>query len=264
MEAKTPILKGMSFVLVKNDPPVTRIVLNQASRRNPLGMQTMRQVIEALNSLDSDCQAVVIAGEGPVFSAGHDLKEMIDPAPGFVKELFDICTEMMLTIHRIPQPVVARVHGPAYAAGCQLVASCDLAVAVDTATFATPGVKIGLFCSTPMVPLSRAVGRKRALEMLLTGQPIDALTAREWGLVNRVVSPAELDDTVNALLDRFTDSSPAVVGLGKAAFYQQVEMAEEDAYEHTKRVMVANAAMNDAQEGMGAFIEKRVPVWSSS
>ncbi len=258
------ILMKMSYVLVKDETPVTRIILNDPRRRNPLGMETMKQVIEALNSLDSDCQAVVIAGEGPVFSAGHDLKEMIDPAPGFVEELFDICTEMMLTVHHIPQPVVARVHGPAYAAGCQLVASCDLAVAVDTATFATPGVKIGLFCSTPMVPLSRAVGRKRALEMLLTGQPIDALTAREWGLVNRVVSPAELDDTLDVLLAHITKSSPAVVGLGKAAFYQQVEMAEEDAYGYTKRVMVANAAMNDAQEGMGAFVEKRTPVWSGS
>ncbi len=254
----------MSYVLVKNDPPVTRIILNNPRRRNPLGMETMRQVIEALNGVDSDCQAVVIAAEGPVFSAGHDLKEMIDPAPGFVEELFDVCTEMMLTIHRIPQPVVARVHGPAYAAGCQLVASCDLAVAVDTATFATPGVKIGLFCSTPMVPLSRAVGRKRALEMLLTGDLIDALTAREWGLVNRVVSLAELDDTLDALLGRITKSSPAVVALGKAAFYQQVEMAEDDAYEHTKAVMVTNAAMNDAQEGMGAFIEKRPPMWSGT
>ncbi len=254
----------MSYVLVKNDPPVTRIILNNPRRRNPLGMETMRQVIEALNGVDSDCQAVVIAAEGPVFSAGHDLKEMIDPAPGFVEELFDVCTEMMLTIHRIPQPVVARVHGPAYAAGCQLVASCDLAVAVDTATFATPGVKIGLFCSTPMVPLSRAVGRKRALEMLLTGDLIDAVTAREWGLVNRVVSPAELDDTLDALLGRITKSSPAVVALGKAAFYQQVEMVEDDAYEHTKAVMVTNAAMNDAQEGMGAFIEKRPPVWSGT
>ncbi len=254
----------MSHVLVKSNPPVTWIILNQPHRRNPLGMKTMRQVIEALNSLDVDCQAVVIAAEGPVFSAGHDLKEMIDPAPGFVEELFDVCTEMMLAVHRIPQPVVARVHGPAYAAGCQLVASCDLAVAVDTATFATPGVKIGLFCSTPMVPLSRAVGRKRALEMLLTGEPIDALTAREWGLINRVVTPAELDDTLNDLLERITKSSPAVVGLGKAAFYHQAEMAEEDAYGHTKAVMVANAAMNDAQEGMGAFIEKRPPVWSGT
>ena len=254
----------MSFVLVKNEPPVTRIVLNQPRRRNPLGMETMRQVIEALNSLDTECQAVVIVGEGPVFSAGHDLKEMIDPQPGFVEELFDVCTEMMLTVQRIPQPVVARVHGPAYAAGCQLVASCDLAVAVDTATFATPGVKIGLFCSTPMVPLSRAVGRKRALEMLLTGDPIDALTAREWGLVNRVVSPAELDGTIDALLERITESSPAVVALGKAAFYHQEEISEEEAYAYTKGVMVANAAMNDAQEGMGAFVEKRPPVWSGS
>ncbi len=255
---------GMNFVSVKTEGPVTRITLDQARRRNPLGMETIKEVIEALGGLDPDCQAVVIGGEGPVFSAGHDLKEMVDPVPGFVEELFDLCTEMMLAIHRIPQPVVARVQGPAYAAGCQLVASCDLAVAVDTATFATPGVKIGLFCSTPMVPLSRAVGRKRALEMLLTGEPIDALTAREWGLVNRVVSPAELDDTLDALLARITKSSPAVVGLGKAAFYQQVEMAEEDAYGYTKRVMVSNAAMNDAQEGMGAFIEKRTPVWSGS
>lgn len=254
----------MTLVSVQKDPPVTWITLNQAHRRNPLGMETMREVIAALQGLEPDCQAVVITGEGPVFSAGHDLKEMVDPPPGFVEELFDVCTEMMLTVHRIPQPVVARVQGPAYAAGCQLVASCDLAIAVDTATFATPGVKIGLFCSTPMVPLSRAVGRKRALEMLLTGEPIDALTAREWGLVNRVVTAAELDDVLDDLLGQITKSSPAVVGLGKEAFYRQVEMAEDDAYDYTKRVMVANAAMADAQEGMGAFIEKRVPVWSGS
>jgi len=169
---------------------------------------------------------------------------------------------MMETIHRVPQPVIAKVHGIATAAGCQLVAACDLAVAAEGTRFATPGVKIGLFCSTPMVPISRAVGRKRALELLLTGEPIDAGTACDWGLVNRVVPADELEPAVVALVSRVASSSPLTVRIGKQAFYEQIERDEHGAYELTRGVMVSNAQAADAQEGMGAFLEKRAPTWS--
>jgi enoyl-CoA hydratase/carnithine racemase len=167
----------------------------------------------------------------------------------------------METVHRVPQPVIARVHGMATAAGCQLVAACDLAVAAETARFATPGVRIGLFCSTPMVPLSRAIGRKRAFEMLVTGEPISAATALDYGLVNRVVPDAELGAAVAALVERIAASSPLTLRIGKEAFYRQVELAEGDAYELTREVMARNAEAADAQEGMGAFLEKRAPHW---
>jgi enoyl-CoA hydratase/carnithine racemase len=170
---------------------------------------------------------------------------------------------MMEAVQAIPQPVIARVHGVATAAGCQLVASCDLVVAADTARFATPGVKIGLFCSTPMVPLSRAIGRKRAMEMLLTGDFVDAATAAEWGLVNRVVPESELDSAVDGLVDAIVRSSQLVVGIGKQAFYTQIDLDQHSAYEHTKAVMIANAALGDAQEGMSAFLQKRRPEWKN-
>ena len=187
---------------------------------------------------------------------------MIGRDAAFYEELFDVCTEMMEAVHRVPQPVIARIHGPAFAAGCQLVASCDLAVCVDTALFATPGVKIGLFCSTPMVPLSRAVGRKRAMEMLLTGAPIDAATALDWGLVNRVVPAEELDAAVDGFLELILRSSPLVTGIGKQAFYEQVERDEHAAYGLMRDVMVGNAQLADAQEGISAFVEKRTPTWT--
>jgi enoyl-CoA hydratase/carnithine racemase len=186
---------------------------------------------------------------------------MIGRDAPFFQRLFDVCTELMETIHRLPQPVIAKVHGTATAAGCQLVAACDLAVAAEGARFATPGVKIGLFCSTPMVPLSRAIGRKRALEMLLTGQPIDAPTALDWGLVNRVVADDALDAEVDALVEAIARSSPLTVGLGKEAFYSQIELDEHRAYDLTKAVMAMNARADDAQEGMSAFLEKRSPQW---
>jgi enoyl-CoA hydratase/carnithine racemase len=167
----------------------------------------------------------------------------------------------METIHRLPQPVIARVHGTATAAGCQLVAACDLAVAAEGARFATPGVKIGLFCSTPMVPLSRAIGRKRALDMLLTGRPVDAATALDWGLVNRVVPEDALDAEIDGLVEAIARSSPLTVGIGKEAFYAQIELDEHRAYDLTKAVMAMNARADDAQEGMCAFLEKRPPEW---
>lgn len=248
-------------VKVEQDGPVSTVVMNRPEKRNALSLELMGEVIEALRQVPDTSQVVVLAGEGPAFSAGHDLSEMLDRDAGFYRELFDVCTVMMETIHRIPQPVIARVHGHAFAAGCQLVAACDLAVAVDGARFATPGVKIGLFCSTPMVPISRAVGRKRAMQMLLTGEPIDALTARDWGLVNDVVPAERLDEAVSDLVESITRYSPLVIGIGKEAFYAQVELDEHRAYDLTKAVMASNARMADAQEGMGAFVEKRAPQW---
>ena len=255
----------MEFELVRvaHDGPVSRLTLARPERRNALSLALMREVVEALGSLPEEAEAVVLAGEGPAFSAGHDLAEMIDRDLAFYRELFDVCTQMMEIVHHIPQPVIARVHGPAYAAGCQLVAACDLAVAADSATFATPGVKIGLFCSTPMVPVSRAIGRKRAMEMLLTGDPISALTAQEWGLVNRVVPAERLDEAIDELVGQITSYSSHVAGIGKKAFYAQIELDEHRAYELAQSVMASNAELEDAQEGMGAFVAKRQPVWSN-
>jgi enoyl-CoA hydratase/carnithine racemase len=252
----------MELVHVIHNGPVSRLTLARPERRNALSLALMQDVISALDDLPEETQAVVLGGEGPAFSAGHDLAEMLDRDPAFYGELFDVCTQMMEIVHHIPQPVIARVHGPAYAAGCQLVAACDLAVAADSASFATPGVKIGLFCSTPMVPVSRAIGRKRALEMLLTGEPISALTAQEWGLVNRVVPAEQLDEAVDELVGRITSYSPQVTGIGKKAFYAQVELDEGRAYDLAKSVMTSNAQLDDAQEGMGAFVGKRQPAWT--
>jgi enoyl-CoA hydratase/carnithine racemase len=248
---------------VTTDGAVARVTLNRPERRNALSLAVMRELLDTLRSIGADPKVavVVIAGEGPAFSAGHDLSEMVDRTGEFYAELFATCVDLMTAVHEIPQPVIARVHGIATAAGCQLVAACDLAVAASDARFATPGVNIGLFCSTPMVPLVRAVGRKRALEMLLTGDPIDAPTAAAWGLVNRVVAPEELDAAVDSLAQRITRSSATVVGIGKRAFYAQDGLVERDAYGVTAPVMGANAALPDAREGITAFLEKRPPVW---
>ncbi len=246
---------------IKHDGRVTRLTLDRPERRNALGLATMRELIEAVGTLPAETEVVVLGAEGPVFSAGHDISEMVGADEDHHRLLFDVCTEMMLALHRIPQPVVARVQGPAAAAGCQLVASCDLAVAVESAWFATPGVMIGLFCSTPMVPLTRAVGRKRAMEMLLTGDRVDAATAAEWGLVNKAVPDDRLDAEVDELVERILRFSPRVVGLGKEAFYRQVDATEEEAYRSMSAVMTGNAGLADAQEGMTAFLEKRPPSW---
>jgi enoyl-CoA hydratase/carnithine racemase len=250
-------------VLVREDGPAATITLNRPEKRNALSLELMREVIEALRLVGaSPARAVVVEGAGPAFSAGHDLSEMIGRDDAFYRELFDVCTVMMETIHELRQPVIAKVHGIATAAGCQLVAACDLAVAAEGTRFATPGVKIGLFCSTPMVPVSRAVGRKRALELLLTGEPIDAATALEWGLVNRVVPGEQLDDEVGRLVDAIARSSAATIATGKRAFYEQIDLGEHGAYDVTKGVMAENSQSVDAQEGMSAFLEKRTPTWS--
>jgi len=246
-------------LLLTWEGPAATITLNRPEKRNALSLELMEELIAALELLggDRDVRAIVIEGAGPAFSAGHDLGEMVARDTAFYERLFDVCTVMMETIHRVPQPVIAKVHGMATAAGCQLVASCDLVVAAEEARFATPGVKIGLFCSTPMVPVSRAVGRKRALQLLLTGDPIDARTAADWGLVNTVVPAEELDAAVAELVEKVARSSPLIVGIGKEAFYRQVDLDEPGAYELTRRVMAENAEKRDAQEGMSAFLEKR-------
>lgn len=250
-------------VLVCADGPVARLTLNRPEKRNALSLELMEELIARLHQLgeNPDVRVIVVDALGPAFSAGHDLGEMIGRDVSFYRRLFDVCTQLMESIHRLPQPVIAKVEGMATAAGCQLVAACDLAVAAGSARFATPGVKIGLFCSTPMVPLSRAIGRKRALEMLLTGQPITADTALAWGLVNRVVPAEALEDELGAIIDAVVASSPLIVGLGKEAFYAQVELDEHRAYDLTKAVMTMNAHAADAQEGMCAFLEKRPARW---
>jgi enoyl-CoA hydratase/carnithine racemase len=250
-------------VLVRQDGPAARVTLNRPDKRNALSLELMQQLTATLRRVagERETRAIVLEASGPAFSAGHDLSEMIGRDVPFFQRLFDVCAELMETIHRLPQPVIAKVHGTATAAGCQLVAACDLAVAADSARFATPGVKIGLFCSTPMVPLSRAIGRKRALDMLLTGRPIDAATALDWGLVNRVVPEDALDAEIDALVEAIARSSPLTVGIGKEAFYSQIELDEHRAYDLTKAVMAMNARADDAQEGICAFLEKRPPEW---
>jgi enoyl-CoA hydratase/carnithine racemase len=255
---------GFTNLQLKTGEPIGRLTLDRPERRNALSLAVMREVIDALGQVagDASVRVLVVEGNGPVFSAGHDLSEMVaaDEA-AFFDELFGVCVEMMEAIHALPQPVIAKVHGVATAAGCQLVAACDLAVAADDARFATPGVNIGLFCSTPMVPLARSIGRKRALEMLLTGEMIDAATAADWSLVNRVVPAAELEAATIALAERIATASAYVVALGKRAFYAQAGLDEHGAYEVTAPVMVENAQHADAREGMTAFLEKRAPVW---
>jgi enoyl-CoA hydratase/carnithine racemase len=255
---------GLRHMSVREDGAAARITLERPEKRNALSLELMQELIGVLERLAAEpgVRAIVLEGTGPAFSAGHDLSELVGRDPAFYRRVFDVCTELMEAIHRVPQPVIAKVDGIATAAGCQLVAACDLAVAADTARFATPGVKIGLFCSTPMVPLSRAIGRKRALEMLLTGEPIDAATAVEWGLVNRAVPADELEAEVARLVEAIARSSPLVVGIGKEAFHAQVELDEHRAYDLTKAVMAMNAQAGDAQEGMCAFLEKREPEWS--
>ncbi len=253
-------------VVVEEAGTAVRITLDRPERRNALSLELMEELNEVLEAVGarSDVRAIVVEGAGVAFSAGHDLSEMVGRDLPFYQGLFDSCTKLMETIHRVPQPVIAKVHGIATAAGCQLVAACDLAVATEDALFATPGVKIGLFCSTPMVPLSRAIGRKRALEMLLTGNPIPAAKALEWGLVNRVVPAAQLDETVDELVAAISRSSPFTVKLGKETFYEQVDLDERQAYDLTKTVMAMNSSANDAQEGICAFLDKRPPNWTGS
>jgi len=255
---------GSAGVLVREDGPAARVTLNRPEKRNALSLELMEELNRTLRRVSGEpgVRAVVLEAAGPAFSAGHDLGEMVGRDLAFYTRLFEVCCELMETIHAIPQPVVAQVEGVASAAGCQLVAACDLAVAAEDARFATPGVRIGLFCSTPMVPVTRAIGRKRAMDMLLTGRAIDAATALEWGLVNRVVAPDDVRAEVDALVEAIARTSPLTIGIGKEAFYAQIELDERRAYDLTKAVMAMNARADDAQEGMCAFLEKRAPTWT--
>ncbi len=244
---------------------VAWLTLNRPAARNALSVALMSSLAEALDAIAADpsVRVVVIAGAGPAFCAGHDLRELrAHPEPAFYASLFAQCSALMTRIVRLPKPVIARVHGIATAAGCQLVASCDLAVASAAAKFATPGVNIGLFCSTPMVALSRAVGRKPAMEMLLTGEPIDAARAREIGLINRVVAPDDLDGEVRRLAAQLAGKSRHVLAIGKEAFYRQAEMDLDAAYRYAGEVMARNMLARDAAEGIDAFLERRTPAWS--
>ncbi len=239
------------------------VTLQRPERRNALSFDLMQELVACLQGIASkpDVRVVILQAAGTVFSSGHDLGEMTGQSLDDYRRVFDLCTVLMTTLQSIPQPVIAQVQGTATAAGCQLVATCDLAVASPEATFATPGVKIGLFCTTPMVALTRAIGRKRAMEMLLTGRAIDAATAAEWGLVNRVVPAAGLASETRKLAGQIASASGFTVALGKQAFYRQIDLDQAGAYEYAKETMSQNAMAEDAQEGIAAFLGKRAACW---
>src|ERR1700729_492153 len=267
--ARSPISSQPPILLREQAGDVAILTLNRPDARNSLSEGLIAGLHAALNDIrdDAKVRAVVIAANGSAFSAGHDMKELTarradaDRGRGYFAEIMTACSAMMQAIVQLPKPVVAAVQGVATAAGCQLVASCDLAVASEAATFATPGVDIGLFCSTPMVALSRNVPRKQAMEMLLTGEPISATTARDIGLVNRVVPVGTERDAAIALAQQIARKSAYTIKIGKAAFYRQAEMSLAEAYRYTAEVMTENMMARDAEEGIGAFIEKRKPKW---
>lgn len=260
---ETPYVNEPARLLISREGGVATVRLNRPNRRHALSRALLVDLDHALGLLGEDpsVRVVILASSGQVFSSGHDLSEMKAQPVESYEKLFDACARVMLRIRELRQPVIARVQGFATAAGCQLVAACDLAVASETAQFATPGVKIGLFCTTPMVPLVRNVAPKIAMEMLLTGQPISAQKALAAGLLNAVVPEAELDATIQQYTDAIIASSPQVIALGKREFYSQLEMTESAAYRRAVEVMTQNAMMPDAQEGIAAFLEKRKPVW---
>jgi enoyl-CoA hydratase/carnithine racemase len=243
---------------------VAVVTLNRPNRRNALSMELMRELLDCLGRIGEErrLRAVILAAAGKVYSSGHDLTELVGRDINDYRRIFDVCAELMTKIQSIPQPVIAEVQGPATAAGCQLVATCDLAVAAEDAWFATPGVKIGLFCTTPMVALSRAVGRKRALQMLLTGDPIDAETAAEYGLVNSVVPAGELRAETRKLAGSIVEASPITLAIGKQAFYAQIDLDQAKAYAYAKEIMSMNSMAVDAQEGISAFLGKRTACWT--
>ena len=255
-------------LLLRHDQDgIATLTLNRPHARNALSMGLMEALDAALSAIATDpaARVVVLAASGPAFCAGHDMREMrATPTREAYQAVFALCSRVMQRIVALPKPVIARVQGAASAAGCQLVATCDLAIAADTARFATPGVNIGLFCSTPMVALSRAVGRKAAMEMLLTGDLIDAHRAREIGLINRAVPPEALDAAVTALARQIAGKSPLILAIGKEAFYRQAELDLTGAYALTAAVMTRNMLASDAAEGIDAFLEKRSAVWSGT
>lgn len=257
-------LSSPRLLLRSTEGGVLTLTLNRPQARNALSMALMGALVAALKDVATDptIHVVILAGAGPAFCAGHDLKELrADPRREAYEATFARCVELMTAIVRLPKPVIARVHGIATAAGCQLVATCDLAIASSEARFATPGVNIGLFCSTPMVALTRAVGRKASMEMLLTGELVDAENAVRIGLVNRAVAPDGLDAAVNELAGQIASKSPLILSTGKEAFYRQADMALDEAYTYAAGVMTANMLARDAAEGIDAFLQKRPPNW---
>ncbi len=254
-----------THILVEPRDELVSITLNRPDKRNALSLEMMTELLEALRAVGaSKARGVLLGAAGPVFSAGHDFADMVGRDLAGMRALLGRCNELMAQLQAIPQPVLARVQGLATAAGCQLVASCDLAVAAADACFATPGGKGGWFCTTPMVAVSRVLGRKRVLELLFTGDPIDAGTAAEWGLINRVVSAEELEGAAWDLLERATRGSALAKGMGKQAFYASMDMDQAKAYAYALEVMASSALTDDAREGMSAFLEKRPPVFKGS
>jgi len=237
--------------------------LNRPDKRNALSLEMLQELNRLLSTIsrNGDVRVVILKGEGRMFSSGHDISDLLEGDLVAYREVFDTCIDVMEKIQQLPQPVIAQVHGIATAAGCQLVAACDLAVAEEGALFGTPGVKIGLFCTTPGVPLVRAIGRKRALEMLLTGRMISAQEAEQYGLINRVVPLDRLAEATRNLAQQIAQASAMTLRIGKEAFYGQVNLADSQAYDYAKRVMVTNLFAEDAKEGLAAFLEKRKPVW---
>lgn len=252
-------------ILWHQDEAVGIITLNRPEKRNALSLEVMENLIELFKIIASNehIKVVIIRGAGPVFSAGHDLKDITKEGADIhdFRKIFKTCSDMMWMIHQLPQPVIAQIHGVATAAGCQLVAACDLAVAETGAQFATPGVKIGLFCTTPMVPLVRIIGRRRAMEMLLTGRFVSAQEALSWGLVNKVVERDELEEETLKLAKEIAQYSRFTLGLGKKAFYDQIDLDEYRAYRYAQEVISMNCTAQDAREGICAFLEKRSPQW---
>jgi enoyl-CoA hydratase/carnithine racemase len=255
-------MSEFQWVLCERDKDTVTIWLNRPERLNVLSLDLMSELTRAFRDVgDSDATGVILAAKGRLFCAGHDFAEMAGQDLASVQRLFGVCTLMMQTIQSIPQPVIARVHALATGAGCQLVATADLAVASDEATFCLPGGKGGLFCTTPLVAVGRSIGRKRALEMAMSGDAIDATTAHNWGLINLVVPPSELESATARMVRRATRGSAAAKGIGKRAFYEQIEMDQDDAYAYATDTMASASLHPDAQESMDAFIEKRQPHW---
>jgi enoyl-CoA hydratase/carnithine racemase len=251
-------------VEITREGPIAIVTLNRPERRNALSLEMMLDLIAALEEIgrNREIRAVILAASGKVFCSGHDLAQMSGRDINEYRRIFDVCTRLMEKLQSIPQPVIAEVQGIATAAGCQLVATCDLAIASEEAAFATPGVKIGLFCTTPMVALTRAIGRKRAMQMLLTGEMVPARAAAEWGLINQAVPAAELQSAARGLAEKVAGASSIVVEIGKQAFYTQIDLDQQKAYAYAREVMSMNALAADAQEGIGAFLGKRAPCWS--
>ncbi len=257
----------MDFVLLEKDGPIGRLTLNRPETRNALSLEMIEAIAHGLDTLaeDPELKIIIIRANGKVFSAGHDIREMTRKHEDLhgIREIFTECNKMMLKLHDLPQPVIAQVHGVATAAGCQLVAACDLAIAETGARFATPGVKIGLFCTTPMIPLVRVIGRRRAMDMLLSGRFISAEEALQFGLVNRVVPPETLEEETRNWALELAQASRYTLSLGKRAFYSQIDLDEKAAYDYAKEVISMNCMADDAFEGMSAFLEKRKPGWKN-